>query len=59
MKYVSFHIGRGGRFNTAGFLTFTGEEDFQGLLRRCSDTIILVNEDVDGNPLTDSRYCIL
>lgn len=58
MKYISFHIGRGGRFNTAGFLTFTGEEDFQDLLRRCSDTIILVNEDEEGNTLPDSQWAI-
>lgn len=52
--YVSFHIGRGGHFNNPGFLTFSDEEDFQDLLRRCRDDLIYEFEDEEGNALPDA-----
>ena len=52
--YVSFHIGRGGHFNNPGFLTFSDEEDFQDLLRRCGDDLIYEFEDEEGNELPDA-----
>ena len=57
--YVSFHIGRGGHFNNPGHLTFHGEEDFQDLLRRCSDDFMLTNDDEDGNILPDADWQIV
>ena len=52
--YVSFHIGRGGRFHNAGYVTFRGEYDFQKLLNICSDVLFEVKEtfDEDGNEVT-------
>lgn len=29
---VAFHIGRGGRFNNGGYVTFIGEKNFQDLI---------------------------
>lgn len=56
--FVSFHIGRGGHFNNPGHLTFHGEEDFQGLIRRCSDVSMIISEDEEGNTLPDSQWAI-
>ncbi len=47
--YVSFHIGRGGHFGNQGYLSFTGEEDFQDLIRRCSDVCLIVDTAIDEN----------
>lgn len=54
--YVSFHIGRGGNFNNAGHLSFHGEEDFQDLIRRCSDVCMIISEDEKGNTLPDADW---
>lgn len=55
--YVSFHIGRGGHFHNPGYLTFQGEEDFQDLIRRCSDQGMITNdEDEEGNALPDEGW---
>lgn len=43
-NYISFHIGRGGSFNNQGHLSFSGEEDFQDLIR--------VHEEINGWPYT-------
>ena len=56
--YASFHIGRGGKFNNPGHLTFRGEEDFQDLLDRCSGSCILINEDENGDTLADEDWRI-
>lgn len=56
--YVSFHIGRGGRFHNPGHLTFRGEEDFQYLIAECSDSCIIISEDVDGNTLPDEDWTL-
>lgn len=47
--YVSFHVGRGGRFHNPGYLAFRGEYDFQKLLRECSDSLFFVQESFDEN----------
>lgn len=39
--YVSFHMGRGGRFHNPGYITFLGEYDFQKLIEEDSDKLIL------------------
>lgn len=56
--FVSFHIGHGGHLNNPGHLTFHGEEDFQDLIKRCSDVSMIINEDEDGNTLPDSQWVI-
>lgn len=60
--YVSFHVGRGGRFHNPGYITFRGEYDFQHLLRVCSDSLFWVMEsyDDDGNekPLAESEWYV-
>ena len=56
--YVSFHIGRGGRFNNAGHLTFTGEENFQQLLERCADQLVLINDNEEGF-LPDDEWTLI
>lgn len=48
-NYISFHIGRGGSFNNQGHLSFSGEEDFQDLIRRCSDKCLIVDSTIDEN----------
>lgn len=57
--FVSFHIGRGGRFNSPGTLTFQREEDFQQLIRRCSDFCVIINEDDNGKPLADDDWLLV
>ena len=58
---VAFHIGRGGRHNNPGHLTFIGEKNFQELLSLNSDNIFEHNRDEKGRfctPfLTDSQQC--
>lgn len=54
--FVSFHIGRGGSFNNAGHLSFHGEEDFQQLIKRCSDSCMIISEDEKGNTLPDDKW---
>ena len=54
--FVSFHIGRGGHFNNPGYLTFHGEEDFQQLIRRCSDVCMIIDTDENDKPLPDEKW---
>lgn len=60
--YVSFHVGRGGRFHNPGHISFIGEFDFQQLLKVCSDSLFWVQEtfDEDGNekPLAESEWYV-
>lgn len=35
--FVRFHIGRGGRFNNQGHLSFVNEDNFQDLISACKD----------------------
>lgn len=39
--YVSFHVGRGGRFHNPGHLTFIGEYDFQSLIAERSHKLTI------------------
>ena len=57
--YVSFHIGRGGRFHNAGHLSFTEEEDFQDLLSRRSDVCTIIDTDEEDNPLADADWHVI
>lgn len=41
--YVSFHVGRGGRFHNPGHITFIAECDFQELIVKRSSDLILCN----------------
>ena len=54
--YVSFHIGRGGHFHNPGHLSFHGEEDFQDLIRRCSDVCMIIDTDENDKPLADEDW---
>lgn len=54
--YISFHIGRGGRFHNQGHYTFMAEENFQDLLCRCADVISVIDDDEAGNPLPDKEW---
>jgi hypothetical protein len=49
--YLHFHIGRGGHYNNAGYVTFQGERDFQQLLSYRSEHLDEVNRDEKG------RFC--
>lgn len=35
--FVRFHVGRGGRFNNQGHLSFVNEDNFQDLISACKD----------------------
>lgn len=48
---VSFHIGRGGRFNNAGHKTYLGEKNYQDLISMNSDHLYITNRDENG------RFC--
>lgn len=64
---VSFHIGRGGRFNNAGHLTFLGEKNFQDLLILETNNVFIKDRDnrgrfcksfvadCNGNPISDDN----
>lgn len=54
--YVSFHIGRGGRFNNPGHYRFSGEFDFQMCLRICNDFLFTYKEDENGNQLPENEW---
>lgn len=56
--YVSFHIGRGGRWHNPGYLSFYGEENFQDLIKRCAEQCVIYNEDEEGNTLPDDEWKI-
>lgn len=53
--YVSFHVGRGGRFHNPGHITFIAECDFQELIKKRSSDLILCNTtwDEDKNEEVD------
>lgn len=40
--FVRFHIGRGGRFNNQGHLSFVNEDNFQDLCRACGDKLNII-----------------
>lgn len=47
--YVSFHIGRGGRFHNPGFVTFLGEFDFQAVIQRNLNNVFLCVDEFNEN----------
>lgn len=48
--YVTFHVGRGGRFNNQGHKSFVDVMDFQELLNlECNRNLIYAIEDENGN----------
>lgn len=60
MCYITFHIGRGGRFNNAGYKTFYDAIDFQELIRRESNNLYYDEDsfcytDAFGNILIDAE----
>lgn len=57
--YVSFHIGRGGRYYNQGHLSFRREENFQDLITRCYENCTILNRDEDGNPLADNEWKLI
>lgn len=57
--YVMFHIGRGGRFNAPGHLTFRGEGNFHALLTLESGHSTIISEDEDGVPLADEDWILV
>lgn len=48
---VAFHIGRGGKFNNSGYISYIGEKNFQDLINLNSDNIFIANRDTKG------RFC--
>lgn len=57
--YVSFHIGRGGNYNNAGHLSYSGEEDFQDLITRFNDVCTIISHDEDGKPLAPEEWTLI
>lgn len=64
--FVRFHIGRGGRFNNPGHLSFVNEDNFQDLCRACGDKLdIIMFPDDEEDPfdlssmLDESEWCIV
>lgn len=62
--YLSFKVGRGGHFHNPGHVTFLGEFDFQELINRCSDSLIIINtawnkENDKETTLPDSEWKLL
>ena len=55
---VSFHYGRGGRFNNAGYCEYYGAKDFQELLGRFTNEVFFKTEDEYGVPLPDDQQKI-
>ena len=45
---VAFHIGRGGRFNNSGHVSFLGEKNFQELIQMNSNELFESNKDEYG-----------
>lgn len=45
---VSFHIGRGGRFNNSGYKSYLGEKTFKDLISMNEDNLYIVNRDKQG-----------
>ena len=59
--YLSFKVGRGGHFHNPGYVTFLGEFDFQELINRCSDDLMLIDttwdeETYEEVPLPESEW---
>lgn len=59
--YLSFKVGRGGRFHNPGYVTFLGEFDFQELISRCGDSLMLIDttwdeETYEEVPLPESEW---
>lgn len=62
--YLSFKVGRGGRFHNPGYVTFLGEFDFQELINRCGDDLMLIDttwdeETYEEVPLPESEWTMV
>ena len=62
--YLSFKVGRGGQFNNPGHVTFIGEFDFQELINRCSDDLMLIDTTWDEEsyqevPLSEDKWTMV
>ena len=62
--YLSFKVGRGGQFNNPGHVTFLGEFDFQELINRCSDDLMLIDTTWDEEsyqevPLSEDKWTMV
>ena len=59
MGYITFHTGRGGKFNNGGYKTFYAPIDFQELLNRESENLFFDEEeqyiDANGNVLVTAE----
>lgn len=53
---VRFHVGRGGRFNNAGYKTYV---DTVESLAECFGDSIIICEDENGKPLPDSEWLLI
>lgn len=51
--FVRFHIGRGGRFNNQGHLSFVNEDNFQDLIDACADKLFDTTSVYDGETDTE------
>ena len=62
--YLSFKVGRGGHFHNPGYVTFLGEFDFQELINRCSDDLMLIDTTWDEEsyqevPLSEDKWTMV
>lgn len=47
-KIAHFHVGRGGRFNSQGFISFEGFEDIATVVNRYSNDLFYTNRNTNG-----------
>lgn len=62
--YLSFKVGRGGHFHNPGYVTFLGEFDFQELISRCGDSLMLIDttwdeETYEEVPLPENEWTMV
>lgn len=53
--FVRFHIGRGGRFNNQGHLSFVNEDNFQDLISACADKLFDAKSIYDEETETETE----
>ena len=62
--YLSFGVGRGGHFHNPGYVTFLGEFDFQELINRCCDDLMLIDttwdeQTYEEKPLPENEWTMV
>ena len=62
--YLSFKVGQGGHFHNPGHITFLGEIDFQELINRCGNDLMLIDttwdeETYEEVPLPENEWTMV